>query len=51
MLGMAGKWEFPGGKIEPQETPEACVVREIKEELQVTAQVERFFRDCGLRLS
>lgn len=42
MLGMAGKWEFPGGKIEPQETPEACIVREIKEELQVTAQVERF---------
>ena len=35
-------WEFPGGKIEPQETPEACIVREIKEELQVTAQVERF---------
>lgn len=34
-----GGWEFPGGKIEPGETPQAATVREIREELGVQIQV------------
>jgi len=33
------KWEFPGGKINEQERPEACLVREVMEELGLTVTV------------
>jgi 8-oxo-dGTP diphosphatase len=39
----ANKWEFPGGTVEQDETPEACLKREIREEFGIKVSVGRFF--------
>lgn len=39
---LENKWEFPGGKIEPNETPEACLKRELHEEFGISAEVGEF---------
>ncbi|WP_317970559.1 NUDIX domain-containing protein [Paenibacillus sp. CCS19] len=43
--GDLGKWELPGGQIKNNEAPERCLRRELKEKLDITVRVQKFFCD------
>ncbi|HPX69486.1 MAG TPA: 8-oxo-dGTP diphosphatase MutT [Bacillota bacterium] len=46
---MEYKWEFPGGKLEPDETPEECIIREIKEEMDIDIEVDDIYKVVKFR--
>lgn len=44
---LAGLWEFPGGKIEQNESPEQALLREIREELNVEIVISKYINEAS----
>lgn len=50
-MSMPLKWEFPGGKIDNEETPEGCVIRECLEELDISVTIKSSMTPCTWKYS
>ncbi len=44
---MGGRWEFPGGKVDPGETPEVAILREFREEMNITVTIGECITTVG----